>query len=223
MSTRVVRLDSSTEVQTVRWRRVGTPGPEPEPAEGTPAAGNRPDAGFERRLAEMQAEAAARADQAYQRGLREGEARGAAQAAAGYEAALERAVRSVQELAGSRDQFRREAEEDVVRLAIAIAARILHREIQTDPEALLGLVNAAMRKLSLREVHRVRTHPQDAEAIRRQLERSGSPIAVEVQPDASLARGSLVVETLRGSMDASVDTQLREIERGFVDLVHRRA
>jgi flagellar biosynthesis/type III secretory pathway protein FliH len=36
--------------------------------------------------------------------------------------------------------------------------------------------------------------------------------------DANLGAGSVSLESSRGLLDASVDTQLSEIERGFADL-----
>ena len=45
-------------------------------------------------------------------------------------------------------------------LALAIARRILHRELTVAPEALLGLVKAALEKIGGREIHRVRVSPR---------------------------------------------------------------
>jgi flagellar assembly protein FliH len=129
----------------------------------------------------------------------------------------------VQELAGTRKRFRIDAEEDTVRLAIAIARRVLHREIATDPEAILGLVRSAFDRLNAREVHRLRVSPDDAAAIHEHSAGLHLPAQVEIAADASLARGSAVFETSRGELDACIGTQLDEIERGFADLVRRRA
>ena len=71
-------------------------------------------------------------------------------------------ARSIEELTGARPRYRREAEQDVVALALAIARRILHRELTVAPDALLGLVKAALDKLEAREVHQVRVSRQDA-------------------------------------------------------------
>jgi flagellar assembly protein FliH len=49
------------------------------------------------------------------------------------------------------------------------------------------------------------------------------PSRVEVAGDPGLERGSVVLDTARGSLDSSVETQLQEIERGFADLVRRQA
>ncbi len=65
-------------------------------------------------------------------------------------------ARSIEELTGLVSRYRREAEQDVVALALAVARRILHRELTVAPEALLGLVKAALDKMEAREVHQVR-------------------------------------------------------------------
>jgi flagellar assembly protein FliH len=44
-----------------------------------------------------------------------------------------------------------------------------------------------------------------------------------VTPDPGLERGAAVLETARGELDASIETQLAEIERGFADLVEGRS
>jgi flagellar assembly protein FliH len=91
-----------------------------------------------------------------------------------------------------------------------------------DDEAMLGIVKAALQRLDARELHRVRLHPQHADAVTQALAAMSLPRRVEVVADGTLELGAAVFETVRGSLDASVETQLREIERGFVDLVHTR-
>jgi flagellar assembly protein FliH len=172
------------------------------------------------------ADAAARAQAAYQQGLQEG--RAAAEGAANQRAAAQLAPvlanlgAVIQELAGTRKRFRMEAEEATVNLAIAIARRVLHREIATDPEAILGLVKSAFERVNSRESHRLRVSPADAAAIQQNRAALELPPAVEIAADASLAPGSAIFETSRGELDASVTTQLEEIQRGFTDLVRRR-
>ena len=77
------------------------------------------------------------------------------------EAMQTRLARTIEELTGLRPRYRREAEQDVVALALAVARRILHRELTMAPEALLGLVKAALEKMEARELHRVRVSRAD--------------------------------------------------------------
>jgi flagellar assembly protein FliH len=104
---------------------------------------------------------------------------------------------------------------------MAIARRILHRELTVDPDALLGLVKAALEKIEAHEVHRVRVRPEDALLVQQHLDKMGLPQRVELIADPGLERGSAILDSSRGALDVSVETQLAEIERGFADLVRR--
>jgi flagellar assembly protein FliH len=129
----------------------------------------------------------------------------------------------IAELAGMRKHFRAQAEGDTVALAIAIARRVVNRELTADPEAILGLVKAAFQKCDARETHKLRVSPQDEEVVRGQRDRLNLPPGVEIVSDGALARGSAIFETSRGDLDASVNAQLGEIERGLVDVLRRRS
>lgn len=156
---------------------------------------------------------------AHQQGLEEGQAAVRQSAAAQVEAMQKTLARAIEELTGARLRYRREAEQDVVGLALAIARRILHRELTVAPEALLGLVKAALDKMDTREIYQARVSTADAGRVRQWIEEMGLPQRVEVQGDAQLPPGSVIVESKRGQLDASVHTQLAEIERGFADIV----
>lgn len=158
---------------------------------------------------------------AYQRGLEEGKSLARREAAEAIEAMNLKLARTVEELAGLRRRFRHEAEEDVVGLALAIARRILHRELTVAPDALLGLVKAALEKMELSEIHRVRVSRADAPLVTQYFEKMGLPRPIEVIADPGMPRGSAILDSSRGALDASVGTQLAEIERGFADLVRR--
>jgi len=157
-------------------------------------------------------------EEAYQRGLREGEAAGRA----AVEAAVERLAQSVEALAGLRGRARREAEGDLLKLSVAIARRILHRELSVDADAVSGLIKVALEKLQSQEIHRVKVHPELEAAVRAALERLAVGRNVQVVADRSRLAGDVVFETERGSLDASVETQLQEIGRGLADRLHGR-
>jgi flagellar assembly protein FliH len=48
------------------------------------------------------------------------------------------------------------------------------------------------------------------------------PPALEIASDGSLTPGSAIFETSRGDLDASIETQLSEIDRGLTDALSRR-
>ena len=130
-------------------------------------------------------------------------------------------LRSCSEVAGLRARIRKETEGDIVSLTVAIARRVLRRELSVDPEAIHGVVKAALEKVQSKEICVIRTHPEHVPGVRNYFEKAGLSAGIEIVADASLQPGGLVVETKRGNVDASVETQLKEIERGFTDKLGR--
>jgi len=158
----------------------------------------------------------------YEQGYQEGQRTARQELAGQLDAMAARLARTIEELSGMRQRFRREAEEDVVALALAIARRILHRELTVAPEALLGVLKAALEKIDGREVHRVRVRPEDVALVQQHLDKMGLPQRVELIADSGLERGAIILDSSRGALDISVETQLAEIERGFADLAGGR-
>ncbi len=208
MSSRILSGASAAAPAAVDWPRVERPAADAvRPQPHVPPAPVSPDAELEDRIA-----------QAREQAFREGETAGAQKASARLDPVLARLAQTIEQIAAMRSKVRREAEEDVVKLALAIARRVLYRELSIDPEAILGLVKAALDRLDAREIHRLRVSSADAELLRRRL---NLPAAIEIAADVSLERGAAIFETTRGHLDASVQTQLAEIERGFADVVRR--
>ena len=160
-------------------------------------------------------------DQVRREAFAEGLAAGRQQAEEQIRPAVGGIAQVLQSLAAMRDEVREQSTQELVHLAISIAARVIHREVSIDPDALSGLVKAAFLKLQSRELNRVRMHPALETLVRKTLEQSGSPKNLVLAPDPALNPGEVFFETSQGILDASVDTQLREIERGLIDRLER--
>lgn len=224
MATRILRSVSEGVLQPLMWPQFG---PRVQEAENqilaAPAALDaRPSGqqgGADREKAHWEARLRAELEAARREALQQGIEEGRRQAGAQLEAEYARLARAIEEAAGFKARLRAAAERELVWLALAIARRILRRELQVDAEAVLGLVKAALEKASLREVTEVRLHPALAAPVRAHLARIGAPQSIEVREDPSLEPGAVLVETVRGTIDASLETQLDEIGRGLADAV----
>jgi len=212
MSSRVFEADGPRPAEALVWRQVATAGAQAAAGKPAEAVSDETARVWELRMAEARAA-----------GLREGEESGRSRASAEMQAALERLAQSVQEMASLRSRLRREAEADTVKLALAIARRVIRRELAIDPEALHGLVLAALEKLQAQEICRVRVHPAQVSAVAALLRKAAGGVTVEVVPDGSRDPGAVVFETGRGNLDASVESQLGEIERGLADALRRQS
>ena len=213
MSSKIVSGKAAGQALGIQWRPYHAPGSQTDRAEQA----DRSEV-LQARVRELENLVELRAKEAYARGSREAEQ----EANARIDPAIQRFAAGAHDLAATRPRARREAEEDVVMLAVAIARKLLHREIAVDPESMLGLVKAALQRIDARELHRIRVNPEDARALEQALNGPESQRRIEISVDQSLERGAAIFETTRGNLDASIDTQLKEIERGFLDLVKAR-
>jgi flagellar assembly protein FliH len=223
MSSRV-QLDSRADsVRPFAWRTVAISGETVDRRKTATDARSAADhlASSEARAAETQGLVEKRAREARESGFREGEAVGRAQAQEEIQRAIERLAASIADIDGYRSQVLRHTESDAVLLAIAIARRVLRRELTVDPAAIQGLVRAALERLQSQEGCRVRMHPDYVPALRASIEELGMGAKVEVIEDPAQEPGAAVFEMPRGNLDASIDSQLREIERGLADRFER--
>jgi flagellar assembly protein FliH len=147
----------------------------------------------------------------------------AAEVRASEQAGAEQAARLVESFHAERARYFEAVEQEVVKLALAAAARILRREAQMDPLLLSGAVRVALGQLSASTEVRLRVPPADlelwTEAIAHLPGLSPRPAVV---PGEDMQVGECALETELGSVDLGVGAQLAEIERGFFDRVTPR-
>jgi flagellar assembly protein FliH len=124
----------------------------------------------------------------------------------------------LEEFRGAREEYLGRVEREVVRLALAIAERILLREARVDPLLLAGVVRVALGRLAESTAVRLRVPAGERELWAEMLRRMpGLPLRPEVMGDAALETGDAVLEANIGSVDLGVRAQMGEIERGFFD------
>ena len=160
---------------------------------------------------------------ALDRGAAEGEARARAAfekqlavASSGISAGLE-------QFRSEREAYFARIEPEIVQLALAIARKILHREAQMDPLLLAGMVHVALEKVDTATRVRLRANPVDIHYWNEHFSQgSTAQPGPELIGDATLRQGECALETEIGSTQISLETQLKEIEQGFFDLLEQR-
>ncbi len=186
-----------------------------------PLAGRRIDAAVwdaDRRVREMLASGEAEARRIVSEAE---EARGrvlADAAAAGRREGHARAAAALARAALERDRILEEAEREVVAIALAIARKVLGREVRSGSEAVVDLAAAALAEARARREVVLRVSPADAAAIGAARHRLSAALArapLEVREDPSIEPGGAVVDTEAGRIDARVETQLEAIARAI--------
>jgi flagellar biosynthesis/type III secretory pathway protein FliH len=113
---------------------------------------------------------------------------------------------------------RADARDDLVRLAVRIAERILGRELQLSPDAVADVAAAALAEAPGARRLLVRAHPDDLPALERARERLAAAVPdgeLAFGGDPAIARGGCVIDAGGGEIDARLATQLAALERAL--------
>jgi flagellar biosynthesis/type III secretory pathway protein FliH len=219
MSSSARRLPVASTIDRVLWP--ATPDPAKPDAVRFPLAspGERPATTLPLREPHLPSNfverVAAAEAAAFARGRVEGQAAAQEAANARVEALVERLGASIEALRGFRHEILRRAEQDLVRLALAMAEHIVRREIEQDRGQLIAIARAAIERLGGVTAATIRLHPADLDVIRHAHPEALAGAAVEVLADPQLPRGGCVIKSATGVIDAGIDAQLRELRRGI--------
>ena len=123
---------------------------------------------------------------------------------------------AVQQIDDSRQNWLQHWETAATQLACEIAARIVRRELQSQPEIALQWVQEALRMCAGSAEITVRLNPNEIETLGdqvRQLAEVFHPAApAKIVADNSLSVGGCRVETEFGSIDQQIETQLERLQ-----------
>ncbi len=113
-------------------------------------------------------------------------------------------------------------EAEVVSLALSIAAKILHRESQVDPQVVVALVQMALKQMKDGSAVSVRVRPEEAVRWRDHFSAVRMHVVVTVVEDPTLQKNDCMLETELGVANLSLESQLKEVERGFFDVLAQK-
>ena len=130
-------------------------------------------------------------------------------------------ARALEDFQQKRKEYFTKVEAEVVQLALAIAGKILHREAQVDPLLVSAIVQIALDQLNEGAAVSVRVRPEEGPRWRAKFA-AQSRVRVAVVEDAKLESGDCILDSHLGSVNFSLDVQLKEVERGFFDVLAQR-
>jgi len=131
-----------------------------------------------------------------------------------------RSLRSAaEEVEMLREKVLRESEDELVRLIVMVARKVVLREIAQDRSILSDVVHAAVAAISEQDEITVRLNPDDyalittgqGDLLRQELITN----KMHLKPDPAVMPGSCQVDSELGTVDAGIDAQLDEIMRSL--------
>ncbi len=147
--------------------------------------------------------------------------------AAERERAAAQLTTSLEELRAERETFLRQAQPEILKLSLAVAEKVIGREVSESPDIVLDLIRKSMKRLKDKAQLHIRVNPEDLELVREAradlLASVDGVEKIEVSDDRRVGRGGCVIESPNGTLDARIATQLRELERSITKAASRES
>lgn len=180
----------------------------------------------EQLLEEARQEGEALAEQAQNNGYLEGFEKGYQEAAqefhSQYDPIMVQVADILDQLSEYQSQSLREQEHNLIELSITVARRILGQNLQADPGAVTQLFQELVEDNSREEYIKITLSPdllpiqaKAGEKVRKLLTDLGANVTVAVDPE--LSQGGAVLETPKGVVDVSIETQLNNLKAAALD------
>jgi flagellar assembly protein FliH len=152
---------------------------------------------------------------AFEHGREQGRIEGRDEATAEYvkqaEALRVEVTRSLKHLSELEDEIVRRNRQAMIDLALEIASRLLRERVEAGDPVAARVLTEALDLLPSGHTLRAHVHPDDVDAVRRDLADLLERRGVELAADDDVGRGGCIVESPGGTIDASVGTALSEL------------
>lgn len=122
-----------------------------------------------------------------------------------------------------KERLAKELEKQIVQLVIQTARRVIQSEMQENQESIFILIEEGLKKCNYTENLVIHVSEMDYDLVYAYQNRiylmTEGIYDIEVKSDPSMSPGSVVIETASGQVDAGIETQLRQIEAAFMELL----
>ncbi len=149
--------------------------------------------------------------QRYDEGFRAGQAE-AEERFGGACAALASAC---EELANLKANLLQRSGDDMLRLVLSIARKVVATELALQPEVIKRTVERAIQAAVRAEEYHIKVNPQDLQVVQEHKPLFIASLSglsnIEFVPDSSISPGGCIVESPLGRVDATIEAQLEEI------------
>lgn len=178
---------------------------------------------WEARRLEDDSVIASHREQGYSTGFQEGLTAGKEQAYAEFMPKVEEAIEVLNKAYAAKQVILGEAEPFLVELSTAVARKILEKELQTHPEQVLGIIGKALARIRGQQMIVLSVHPHQFTIVQDSREELLRLIDHEAElkiiPDPAVDIGGCLIRNALGTIDARIDTQLKEIKKGLLEMV----
>lgn len=144
----------------------------------------------------------------------------------GREEAAQELLENILAAKEQRAQALNAVEQEVLKLSVKIAEKIIGREIEADETVRGEIIMTALRQARQQEMMTVRVNAADlplVEKMRERIDAFGRARFLDFVADQTIKQGGCLIESASGTIDAQLETQLRVFEKALLAQTSNKA
>ena len=110
-------------------------------------------------------------------------------------------------------------EKEILHLCIQMAQKIIHTEIQQNPQIVLANLREGLKSVGRHKITAIKLNPRDLDLLQKSKENISQSIlnlqGIDLKGDPTLLQGGCLIETDLGYVDASIENQVQELKKTF--------
>jgi type III secretion protein L len=135
----------------------------------------------------------------------------------GYQEGLAQVTETLTKARLEHEQFLKNANRDLMDLAFKIAEKIIGKQLEIEPETIIGIVKQAMQTVRQSKQLTIRVHPEDAKFLKENeeelMESLGRQRIIDIMEDKKVQHGGCIIESEIGTVEAQLQTQLERLKK----------
>jgi flagellar assembly protein FliH len=170
----------------------------------------------EKYIKQMTAKTDSLEKEAYEEGFAQGEKAGMELGEKRFDSVVKSFNEVLESVRRLKEEVYQNSEQEMLELILAIARRVIQKEISTDRKITLSIIQSALKYVTDQEEIRVRLNPSDLEfASQYKREMMDGMKKVVFENDEDVSRGHTVIESNHGIIDCGIEKHLQEVEEAL--------
>lgn len=131
--------------------------------------------------------------------------------------------KAAKEISNFKENVMRESENEIAKLSLSIAKKVINRELLLDPSVVISVIRDALSKIYYKKKFIVYVNPLDLELVKKEQEKVTSVLenfeSFIIKPSSQVEPGGCIVETESGTLDARLESKYEKVKESVIKAI----
>ncbi len=158
-------------------------------------------------------------EEARQKGIQEGRK----EAEQELQTTIQAFSKGIEEISRLRESIYTQSKQDMISMVMSVVSKVIQVEVTEKEEIIEKTIQKALESAIQSDEYHIKVNPKDYELVNEKKPLFVARIRglgnIVFEPDSSISRGGCKVESDQGEVDATLETQLEEINKNFLEMI----